>query len=436
LEGSIAAKLFDLSPMKTIPPPCLEPETGPKYWRSLEQLSDTPEFREWMEREFPSGASELTDPVSRRNFVKVMSASFLLAGLGVTGCRRPVEKIYPFAKMPMNYVPGVPQYFASAMPTRKTAIPLVVKSHEGRPIKLEGNSDHPDSNGGTDHLTQASILNLYDPDRAMRFMRNGAGQSRQAGLDALSAISKELGDGTGLSFLLDHSSSPSRERLQQAVAEKFPKAQWYSYEAVDLDLPAQAATKAYGSPVTPYFKLDEASVVLSVDCDFIGSEENAVGNIRRFAKGRHLDDKDSPMSRLYSVESLFTLTGANADHRLRVAPSMIVPVLARLASNILPSSGIDDSLKNLGATAQAHDTWIIPCAKDLKASQGKALVMGGYRLPLAAHLLVVAINDALGAVNHTVEYRQAPASPPRSRAARCRRLLFSGAILVTTLRLI
>jgi len=166
--------------MKTIPPPCLEPETGPKYWRSLDQLAGTPEFRQWAEREFPAGAGQLGDALSRRNFVKIMSASFLLAGLGATGCRRPVEKIYPYAKMPQDYVHGVPQYFATALPTRRTAIPLIVKSNEGRPTKIEGNPDHPDSNGGTDHLAQASVLSLYDPDRAMRCARNGSGESRQA----------------------------------------------------------------------------------------------------------------------------------------------------------------------------------------------------------------------------------------------------------------
>jgi MoCo/4Fe-4S cofactor protein with predicted Tat translocation signal len=396
--------------MKTIPPPCLEPESGPKYWRSMEQLADTPEFRQWAEREFPAGASDLSDPVSRRNFVKIMSASFLLAGLGATGCRRPVENIYPFAKMPLDYVHGVPQYFATAMPTRRTAIPLVVKSHEGRPIKIEGNPDHPDSNGGTDHLAQAAVLGLYDPDRAMRCMRNGSGESRMAALDALSAISTTLGNGDGVAFLLEQSSSPSRARLQKAIADKFPNAKWHIYEAVDLDLPRQAASLAYAAPVEPFYKLDEAAVVLSLDCDFIGSEENAFNHIRRFAKGRHLDGKDSSMSRLYTVESLFTLTGANSDHRLRVPPSMIVPVLARLALNVLPSSGIDVQLQELAAPAQAHDGWIVPCAKDLKANPGKSLVMAGYRLPLAAHLLVIAMNEALGAVNHTVEYHQAQPS--------------------------
>jgi molybdopterin-containing oxidoreductase family iron-sulfur binding subunit len=396
--------------MKTIPPPCPEPEIGPKYWRSLDQLANTPEFRQWAAREFPSGASQFDDPVSRRGFVKVMSASFLLAGLGATGCRRPTEKIYPFTKMPMDYVHGVPQYFATAMPTRRTAIPLVVKSHEGRPVKIEGNPDLPNSNGGTDPFAQASVLGLYDPDRAMRFLRNGSGESRQAALDALSALSTTFGDGTGVAFLMEQSSSPSRARLQQEFAAKFPNAKFHVYEAVDLDLPRQAATAAYGAPVEPFYKLDQASVILSVDCDFIGSEENAHSLIRGFAKGRNLDGPEGAMSRLYTVESLFSLTGANSDHRLRVPPSMILPVLARLASNILPASGLDASLKSLGDAAQAHDSWIIPCAKDLKANPGKSLVMGGYRLPAAGHLLVAAMNDALGAVNHTIEYHSLPPS--------------------------
>src|SRR5438093_326434 len=134
---------------KTIPPPCLEPGTGPKYWRSLDHLADTPEFRQWVEREFPSGASELTDPLTRRHFVKIMSASFLLAGLGLSGCRRPEEKILPFGTAPADYVHGLPQYYATAMPPRGSAIPPAARSHDGRPTKVEGNALHPESNGGT-----------------------------------------------------------------------------------------------------------------------------------------------------------------------------------------------------------------------------------------------------------------------------------------------
>src|SRR5436189_1046945 len=201
--------------MKTIPPTCPEPETGRKYWRSLDDLSRTPEFRQWIEREFPAGASELTDPVSRRHFVKIMSASFLLAGLGLagSGCRRPEQKILPFSRMPENYIHGVAQYFATAMPTRGGAIALVVKSNDGRPTKIEGNSLHPDSNGGTDRFAQASLLNLYDPDRATRFKNKGNLTTPEAVFEQLSKTGQANG-GKGLRFLLERSPSPSRRRLQ------------------------------------------------------------------------------------------------------------------------------------------------------------------------------------------------------------------------------
>ena len=146
------------------------PATGRRYWRSLDELAGTPEFKEWLHREFPQGASEMEDGPNRRQFLKIMSASFALAGLGLAGagCRRPEEKLEPFGQQPADYVYGEPQYFATAMPTRTGAIPLVVKSYEGRPIKIEGNALYPGGNGGTDRYAQASILNLYDPDRAKR----------------------------------------------------------------------------------------------------------------------------------------------------------------------------------------------------------------------------------------------------------------------------
>src|SRR5437762_12832696 len=213
--------------MKTIPPTCPEPEFGRKYWQSLDQLAETPEFRQWAEREFPQGASEWTDPVSRRHFVKIMSASFLLAGFGLagSGCRRPEQKILPFNKMPENYVHGVPQYYATAMPTRGSAIPLVVKANDGRPTKIEGNALHPDSNGGTDRWTQASILNLYDPDRASRFLRGGNNVSPQAAVDFLSELSRnaQANGGPGLAILPDPNTSPSRPRFPQTIGHKFPR---------------------------------------------------------------------------------------------------------------------------------------------------------------------------------------------------------------------
>ena len=270
--------------MKTIPPACPEPETGPKYWRSLEHLADTPEFRTWAEREFPAGASELKDGATRRDFVKIMSASFLLAGLGAlgSGCRRPEEKIYPFSKLPEGYTHGVAQYFATAMPNRGSAIALVVKSHEGRPTKIEGNAQHPDSNGATDTFAQASILNLYDPDRAQRFTKGGNTVTRHAALDFLVQSANQFAQngGQGLSFLVERSSSPSRARLQHIIRQKYPQSRWTVYESVDFDIHRQSATLAFGQPVNPYYKLDQANVIVSLDFDFVGGEEDSARLIR------------------------------------------------------------------------------------------------------------------------------------------------------------
>src|SRR5882724_1569795 len=368
--------------MKTIPPTCPEPESGRKYWRSLDQLAETPEFREWVNREFPQGASEWADPVSRRHFVKIMSASFLLAGFG-SGCRRPEQRILPFSKMPENYLHGVPQYYATAMPTRGSAIALVAKSNDGRPTKVEGNSLHPDSNGGTDRFAQASILNLYDPDRAKRFVKGGNVTTSEAGFAYLTELSKaaQANRGKGLSFLLERSSSPSRLRLQRAISEKLPEARWYLYEPVDLGIKRRAASLAFGKPVKPYYRFDAAKIIVSLDCDFLGSEEDVHNHIRRFAQGRRVEERGDSLNRLYVVESLMTLTGINADHRLRIPSSSVAHLTGALAAQILKDGGA--GLESLGQPAGVDSKWINECAKDLLAHRGEALVVAGYRQPLA-----------------------------------------------------
>ena len=393
--------------MKTIPPPCPEPETGRRYWRSLEQLADTPEFRQWAEREFPAGASEWTDPVSRRHFVKIMSASFMLAGFGMagSGCRRPEAKLEPFAKAPENYVHGVPQYYATAMPTRTGAIPLVAKANDGRPTKVEGNELHPDSNGGTDRYAQASILNLYDPDRATDF-KNGTGvTSADKAMDALAGIAKaaQVNGGQGLAFLMEQRNSPSRQRLQKQLSQKLPQAKWFIHEPVDLDIGRRAASQAFGASVKPYYKYDAAKVIVSLDCDFIGTEEDAHTNIRRFAKGRDLEG-NGWLNRLYVVESLMTLTGINADHRLRVPAS----VVAQVAGAIAAAVGGIPGLGNLGNPAGVDAKWMAECAKDLLQNKGESLVVAGHRQPPAVHLLAFALNAALGNIGKTVVFHEVP----------------------------
>jgi MoCo/4Fe-4S cofactor protein with predicted Tat translocation signal len=376
------------------PLPTPSAANGKRYWRSLDELADTPEFKEWMQREFPQGASEL-DGQNRRHFLKIMAASFAFAGLGLAGagCRRPEEKLEPFGQQPADYVYGEPQYFATAMPTRTGAIPLVVKSYDGRPIKIEGNAKFPGGNGGTDRYAQASILDLYDPDRAKRFTHDGKTVSRDEALGFLDSLAKKFAanSGEGLAFLAESSTSPSRARLQKIIARKFPQSKWFTYDAIDSGIHQRAATQAFGQPVKPVFHFDKAKVILSLDCDFLGGEDGAHEHIRKFAAGRKAGQG---MSRLYAVESLFTLTGANADHRLRTAASLIEPIAAMISNAISSSpssiSGGDDA------------SWISECVKDLKKAGSNALVVAGQRQPLVVHLLAYAINSVLGAIGNTV----------------------------------
>jgi len=398
--------------MNMKPAPTTEPANGRIYWRSLDELAETPEFRQWVEREFPEGASEWTDPVSRRHFVRIMSASFLLAGMGLagTGCRRPVEKIEPFGKMPENYVHGVPQYYATAMPTQGSAIPLVVKSHDGRPVKIEGNALHPDSNGGTDRFAQAAILNLYDPDRSTRFAHNAQNVTAAAAIDALAELSRKSrsNQGQGLCFLAERSTSPSRRRLRKLLAERLPQARWFVHDPVDLDIHRRAANEVFGQAVKPRYLYDQAEVIVSLDCDFIGSEDDLHNNVRRFAQGRKLPDPQGSVNRLYVAESLMSLTGFNADHRLRVASSAMAEVAAALAAELLRLGGLGglgDLVKLSGPDAK----WVEECAKDLAKHRGKSLVVAGHRQPMAVHLLAQAMNAALKNIGKTVVYHEAPA---------------------------
>jgi molybdopterin-containing oxidoreductase family iron-sulfur binding subunit len=386
-----------MSPMKNDLNNSSPPATGRRYWRSLDELADTPEFKDWLHREFPQGASEMVDGQNRRQFLKIMSASFALAGLGLAGagCRRPEEKLEPFGQQPADYIYGEPQYFATAMPTRTGAIPLVVKSYEGRPIKIEGNASFPGSNGGTDRYAQVSILDLYDPDRAKRFTHDGKVVSREEALGFLDELSKKFAanSGEGLAFLAESSTSPSRARLQKIIAQKFPQSKWFTYDAIDSGIHQRAATQAFGQPVKPVFNFDKAKVILSLDCDFLGGEDDAHNHIRRFAAGRKAGEG---MSRLYVVESLFTLSGANADHRLRVAGNLVAYLTVAVSSIVTGNS------TSAWLPAGIDAKWISECAKDLVAAGKDALVVAGQRQPVEVHVLANAINSALGAIGNTI----------------------------------
>ena len=383
--------------MKTIPPPCPYPETGPKYWRSLDEVADTPAFREWLEKEFPSGASEFSDPVSRRNFVKIMASSFAFAGLGLTGCRKPVEHIVPFSNKPADYIHGVPQYYATSMPTRSGAIPLVVESNEGRPTKIEGNPQHPDSNGGTNAWAQASILDLYDVDRAKRALLRGTEIDRAAVENHLAQVVQKFqgNGGAGLAFLAEPGFSPSRLRLQNFIGQRFSQARWYSYDPVDTDMPEKIASQVFGASVRPFYRLEQAKIILSLECDFLGAEDESYRYIRAWANGRDVEKTEGNLNRLYVIEPIMTVTGMNADHRLRAARSQMPALVAQLANAILNNG-------------QAENPWVAECARDLIANRGNAVALAGASQPAAVHVLAHAINQALGAVGRSVVLQQLP----------------------------
>ena len=266
-------------------------KAGPEYWRSLEELAGSPAFQEALHREFPKGASEWVDSVSRRGFLKVMGASMALAGM--TGCvRLPLEPIVPYVRQPEDVIPGRPQFYATAMTLGGYASPLLVESHLGRPTKIEGNDKHPASLGGTDIFAQAHVLGLYDPDRSQSVMSMGDQQSWQALLAALHGplTAQKALKGAGIRILTPTISSPTLADQLRNFLKIYPQAKWHVYEPVNRDNVLEGAKLAFGQPVETRYDFEKADVVVSLDADFLyaGFPGN-VRYIRDFAKRRNPD---------------------------------------------------------------------------------------------------------------------------------------------------
>jgi molybdopterin-containing oxidoreductase family iron-sulfur binding subunit len=388
---------------------------GPRYWRSMDELAGTPGFREQMGREFPEGASSL-DGVDRRQFMRIMAASFALGGAGLAGCRRPEKHILPYGKSVEYSVPGLPLYYATAMPLRRHAIPLVAETHQGRPTKLEGNPSYAPHGGATSLVAQASILDLYDPDRAQAHKQGEKTLSTAEVNDLLAGISKNYsGNGEGLAFLAGESSSPTRARLVGRIRQKFPRAIWAEYEPVQDEAPAEAARAAFGRDAKPLYHFAKAKRIVSIDCDFFHAEAGATAHARSFAQGRRVKSKDdaAAMNRLYVAESNFTLTGSMADHRLRLASSHMLAFAAALSDAVTG----DGRYTALTAGLQVKDGWIAECAKDLLAHKGECLVVAGAHLPWQAHAIVHGLNAALGNFGKTVDLALIEASEASSLTA-------------------
>ncbi|MBI1386971.1 MAG: 4Fe-4S dicluster domain-containing protein [bacterium] len=388
-------------------------KAGQQYWRSLNELADTPEFHEFMRREFPEGASQLLGE-NRRSFLKVMAASFALAGL--TSCRWPKEKIVPYAHRPDNRMPGVPVFFATSMEKAGVATGLLVKSYDGRPIKVEGNPDHPDSLGAAGTQAQAAILEMYDPDRGQAIIHRENGQEITKSWEQFVESGKELfaglrtGNGSGLFFLHESTASPTFQRLKKKIQQSYPQAKWAEYEPINDDNERSGAKIAFGVPYRPQPEFSQAKVIVSLDCDFLGSHPASLSWARKWAEKR---DPDGEMNRLYVIESLFSATGAMADHRLALKPSQIEAFARSLAEAVVEMHGLPDQLSSLKGVlsnegADEPDAEVVEfvraMAKDLVDNAGAGVVFAGSRQPETVHVIAHVLNSALGNIGKSIQY--------------------------------
>jgi MoCo/4Fe-4S cofactor protein with predicted Tat translocation signal len=372
---------------------------GKKFWRSLDELADTPEFRAAVEKEFPSTAPEWIDPVSRRGFLKLMGASMALAGLA--GCtKQPDERIYPYVKAPEDLVLGKPMYFATAHPFPTGAVPLLVKSSEFRPIKIDGNPEHAYIRGGSDPMSQGTLLAMYDPDRSQHVLYRG--ESREWG-EFVEAFRDQMAaskDGTGVYFLSATITSPTLARQWKAVQAAYPKAKLAQYD------PAIAGTWAEKG-INLQFDLSAVDVIVSLDADFISGAAYPGFHklVRDYADRRK--HPENGMNRVYAIESSTTTTGMKAEHRLVLRASEVPAFTAELAKAV-GVAGVNPPAWQWTGEQQA---FLAALVKDLKASPGKSAVLPGLYQDQSVYELAVAINAALGNIGKTAFVSQETVNP-------------------------
>ena len=383
----------------------LEETTGPEYWRSLEELAGSEEFQEMLHREFPKGASEWLDDFSRRGFLKTMGASLALAGL--TGCTRmPITEIVPYVRQPENVVPGRPKYYATAFTLGGYASPILVESHLFRPTKIEGNPQHPASLGGTDIYAQASMLDLYDPDRAQNITYMGDVRSWNAFMDAIHGpmnAEKSMAGG-GVRILTQTVTSPTLAAQIREYLAANPQAKWHVYEPINRDNVYEGAKLAFGEVVETRYDLSKADVIVSLDADFLyAGFPGSARYTRDFAARRN---PDGNMNRLYVIESTPSSTGMKADHRLPMKAGEVEDFTRALAGGV----GV-----NTEGFPGEKQKYVDAITKDLQSHKGSSVVIVGDHQPPAVHAFAHAINQAVGNVGKTVFYTEPVDANPVNR---------------------
>jgi MoCo/4Fe-4S cofactor protein with predicted Tat translocation signal len=395
---------------------------GVEYWRSLEELADTDEFRELLHQEYPRHASAWLDSLDRRDFLKLMGASLALAGLSGCLSSSPAprdEKIVPYVKQPEEIIPGKPLFFATAMPLAGYGRGVLAESHMGRPTKIEGNPDHPASLGSSDAFMQASILSLYDPDRSQVLSNAGRIGTWNSFFSAMNAEmeTQRVNQGAGLRILTETVTSPTLGYQINELLRKFPKAKWHRYEPLGRDSVEEGARLAFGEVVETIYRFDRAEVILALDSDFLFFGPGSVRYARDFADKRRINGPTAQMNRLYAVECTPTVTGSMADHRLPLRPNEIERFTKALAK------GLDVRLSGSEASPTGYATWLQALLRDLQRHRGRSIVIAGDQQPPIVHALAHAMNQALGNVGTTIVYTEPVEAQPVNQTASLRDLV-------------
>ena len=378
--------------------------SGRTWWRSLDEVVESPVFRKKVQDEFPEGASELLATGNdRRHFLKIMGASMALAGLGVGGCRRwPKENIVPYAHRPEGTMPGTTEQYATCFDFGGIAQGVLVTSNDGRPTKIEGNPSHPDSQGATDSFTQAAILDLYDPDRSRGVTYDGE-KSSLAAFKEWSATYLPS-DGTGVAVLSEPSSSPTFKRMQRAFMKSMPKATWVTYDPLANSNERRGLYSAFKGQWKTVHDFSNATTIVSLEADFLGAGPLQVPNTRGWAANR--TGEQGKMSRVWIAEPSLSLTGANADERIAIKPARVTAIATAIGEAFVGGKG--------ASLTPTEQVWADRLIADLKHAGSHGLVIAGASQPMDVHHLVARINEAIGAAGTTVSYTTLDVKPKTS----------------------
>ena len=359
---------------------------GPAFWAKLEELSGTSAFQGFLKRSFPSQAQRFIPDLERRDFLRLMSSSLAVAGLGAC-TRQPEETLAPYAKEPESTVPGKPRYFATSMPVPGDALGILVESHMNRPTKVEGNPDHPSSRGATDGMAQAAVLSLYDPDRSHSPLRAGQISTWSAFAVELEDRLKthEAGNGRGLAVLVGDERSPTLAHQLRGLRERFPELMLAHWTPLHRDTSRAGTQLAFGQELQAVYRMDRARVIVSLDADFLGNEPGHVRYARDFAAGRRGREASASINRLYAIESSASLTGAMADGRIAVRPSEVEGAARALLAQFQDEVSVP-------ALAPALEARVQEIAADLRQAGSRGLVVPGEWQSPKVHAIAHALN--------------------------------------------